>query len=100
MTDISIAEQFPGSCSPQVVNLDATPSVDVVALHRRVLRSNDRIELTCRDGGTTVLISKAELDALEEALEILSDTNEVRALRLEVQRVAVNDRRSALRPRK
>jgi len=45
-------------------------------LHGRVSQGHGRIELT-RDGcnDVCVLISKAELDALERALEILSQTD-------------------------
>jgi PHD/YefM family antitoxin component YafN of YafNO toxin-antitoxin module len=48
-------------------------------LHEYVTGSNARIEIT-RPGSNErcVLISKLELDALERALEILSNTEEVR----------------------
>ena len=51
----------------------------LVQLHEYVTRCNARIEITC--GGTDercVLVSKKELDALERAIEILSDTDDVR----------------------
>src|SRR5947207_15480231 len=50
-------------------------------LHEFVTRCNGRIEIT-RPGSDErcVLISKEELDALERALEILSDTDGVREI--------------------
>jgi hypothetical protein len=43
-------------------------------LHAQVVRGNGRIELTSDDvEGTSVLISKEELQSLEKALAILSD---------------------------
>jgi PHD/YefM family antitoxin component YafN of YafNO toxin-antitoxin module len=48
-------------------------------LHRRVCCDRGRVEI--RDGDRTcVLISKEELDALEEALEILSNTADVQKM--------------------
>ena len=48
-------------------------------LHEHVTRTLGRVEIT-RPGGDErcVLISKRELDSLERALEILSDTDDVR----------------------
>ena len=50
-------------------------------LHEFVTQHNGRIEIT-RAGSDErcVLMSKQELDALERALEILSDTDDVRHL--------------------
>jgi PHD/YefM family antitoxin component YafN of YafNO toxin-antitoxin module len=50
-------------------------------LHDEVVRFKGRIEIT-RPGSSDrcVLISKAELDSLERALAILSDTDEVKAM--------------------
>ena len=50
-------------------------------LHTRVARGHGRIEIT-RDGceEVCVLISKAELESLERALEILAETTEFRAM--------------------
>ncbi|MDB5322612.1 MAG: hypothetical protein JWN40_4243 [Phycisphaerales bacterium] len=46
-------------------------------LHQNVCRARGRVEI--RDGqGTCVLISKEELESLEKALEILSNTSDVR----------------------
>jgi PHD/YefM family antitoxin component YafN of YafNO toxin-antitoxin module len=48
-------------------------------LHQNVCRARGRVEI--KDGqGTCVLISKEELDTLERALEILSNTSDVRKL--------------------
>jgi hypothetical protein len=48
-------------------------------LHGHVCRGKGRIEI--RDGeGACVLISKEELDTLEEALEILSQTSDVQKM--------------------
>jgi len=55
--------------------------MSVTDLHRLVIGKNCRIELADGNGGVCILISKSELDALEQALEILSDTNECRAMR-------------------
>ena len=54
---------------------------NLASLHAFVTRTNGRIEIT-RPGTDDhcVLISKDELDALERALEILSDTDTVRAM--------------------
>ena len=51
----------------------------MVQLHEYVARFNARIEIT-RPGTDErcVLVSKQELDALERAIEILSDTEDVR----------------------
>lgn len=50
-------------------------------LHRQVAKGHGRVEIT-RDGcdDVCVLISKSELEALERALEILSDTSDFRAM--------------------
>ena len=48
-------------------------------LHSNVCRARGRVEI--KDGqGTCVLISKEELETLERALEILSNTSDVRKL--------------------
>jgi len=56
-------------------------------LHAQVLRHHGRIELVC-PGGVCVLISREELQSLEQALEILSRTDAVRAMQAEVAQVA------------
>ena len=54
---------------------------NLASLHEFVTRTNGRIEIT-RSGSDErcVLISKEELESLERALEILSDTDTVRGL--------------------
>ena len=62
------------------VEIESGKLIDLIKLHQLVLKKTKRVELVTRDGGTSVLISKSELDALEQALEILGDTEEVRAM--------------------
>src|SRR5688500_1333745 len=59
---------------------------NLVELLCRTAREKGRIEITNCDGGTCVMISKEELDALEAALEILCTTEQVRALHQTVER--------------
>ena len=48
-------------------------------LHKQICRSKSRVEI--QDGDSCcVLISKEELDALEQALEILSNTSQVQKI--------------------
>jgi hypothetical protein len=58
-------------------------------LHEQVARTTARVEIT-RDGcdDCCVLISKAELEGLERALEILADTEQVRAMSEKVAQLA------------
>lgn len=58
-------------------------------LHADVVRHKGRIEVT-RDGcdDCCVLISKAELEAMEQALAILSDTDGVRAMSGQIAQLA------------
>jgi PHD/YefM family antitoxin component YafN of YafNO toxin-antitoxin module len=58
-------------------------------LHEHVTRTLERIEIT-RPGTDerAVLISKRELESLERALEILSDTEEVRELSAKIAHLA------------
>jgi hypothetical protein len=56
-------------------------------LHQRVVGQTGRIELRDGDGPACVLISKSELDALERALDILSQTKDVRDMRDELSRL-------------
>jgi len=58
-------------------------------LHEQVVRTTARVEIT-RDGcdDCCVLISKAELASLERALEILADTEQVRAMSEKVAQLA------------
>jgi hypothetical protein len=61
--------------------------VNLARLHAQVLGKFGRIELLGR-GGSCVLISKAELDSLEKALDILSSTDTARLMRQEIALVA------------
>ena len=58
-------------------------------LHADVSQNTGRIEIT-REGcdDCCVLISKAELDSLEQALAILSDTDGVRAMSGQIAELA------------
>lgn len=61
---------------------------DLVQLHALVVRQRGRVEFAAGNGDISVLISKHELDAVEKALEILSDTSDVRSMRDELARIA------------
>lgn len=61
---------------------------NLAELHEWVGRENQRIELTARTGPSCVIISKSELDALEQALEILSETGNVQAMRKDLAKLA------------
>lgn len=63
---------------------------DLAGLHALVLRQNSRVELRGRDGQASVLITKSELEALEHALEILSDTQEVRAMSRDLMQIVAS----------
>jgi hypothetical protein len=63
-------------------------SIDVLSLHRQVVAQTTRIELGTSDGQASVLISKLELDALEQALAILSSTDSVISMRDHLARIA------------
>ncbi len=56
-------------------------AANFAAVHRSVVDSGKRVEIACEDSGTScVLISKAELECLERAVEILGDSDSVKAL--------------------
>jgi PHD/YefM family antitoxin component YafN of YafNO toxin-antitoxin module len=59
-------------------------------LHERVVRSRGRVEITV-DGTDErcVILSKSELDSLEEALGILAETDAFRAMHAQVSQVAI-----------
>jgi hypothetical protein len=67
-----------------------TTAPDLTRLHKYVLRQGKRVELVDETGGATVLISGSELEALETALELLGQTEDVRALHIEVARLAAS----------
>jgi PHD/YefM family antitoxin component YafN of YafNO toxin-antitoxin module len=57
--------------------------VNLAELHAHVVNRMSRVELRA-NGDSCVLISKNELDSLERALEILSDSDNVRAVREQI----------------
>ena len=63
----------------------------LAGLHEHVTRTDARVEIT-RAGSDErcVLISKAELDALERALEILSETDAARDARDQIVHLAAS----------
>lgn len=91
MMDITLNASIQSSCSSRKcltkINVEASP-VNVLELHQLVHARNGRVELHTHDGDTCVLISKVELEALEHALEILSETDEVRAMREHLTQIA------------
>jgi PHD/YefM family antitoxin component YafN of YafNO toxin-antitoxin module len=71
------------------MNENDFPSLDInhaqqelVKLYDRVASSRGRVELTKSDrpDDACIIISKRELESLERALQILSDTDEVKTL--------------------
>jgi hypothetical protein len=64
-------------------------TLDLVELHRLIVRYNGRVELNTCDGHACVLISKSELDAMEHALSVLSDGEAVQGVREELAKVAI-----------
>jgi len=73
--------------SLKTVNLSDGP-VDLHQLHAHVITHHGRVEFTTRAcDGSCILISKAELEGLERALEILSGTEDVREMRNELSRL-------------
>ena len=58
-------------------------------LHQNISEFNNRVFITRKDSRQRcVLISEAELQGLERAVEILSETHDAAALRDEVLRIA------------
>jgi PHD/YefM family antitoxin component YafN of YafNO toxin-antitoxin module len=66
-----------------------TLQVDLLQLLCRIAKNKGRIEITNCEGGNCVLISKAELDSLEAALEILSNTDGAKQLERAIERFAM-----------
>ncbi len=60
-------------------------------LHEKIVRHRSRVEIT-RNGcdERCVIITKSELDSLEEALSILADTEGFKAMHAQVSQVAVD----------
>jgi len=80
----------PSSSSSSFTTIKITDAiVDVARLHAAVVRTSGRIELTDAEGNACVLMTKSELDALEHALEILSNTDDVRAMNDQLARIAM-----------
>jgi hypothetical protein len=65
-------------------------SPQLLELHERVLGYTCRVELSDSAGNVCVLISKSELDALEKALEILSQTQDVATMRQQLSQLATS----------
>jgi hypothetical protein len=84
--------------SNQVLNItDAKEMLDV--LHDRVVEFNDRVVIRSeRSDQRCVMISQTELDGLERAVEILSQTDEGAAIRDEVLRIAVGAMSTSVYP--
>jgi hypothetical protein len=61
--------------------------LDIAELQRLIAHHNGRVELNTADGHTCVLISKSELDAMEQALSILADGQAVQEMRQELAKV-------------
>ena len=57
-------------------------------LHAHVVRCSGRIEIHCASGHVCVLISKAELESLEQAIEILSQSSDYKKMCDEISEVA------------
>lgn len=70
---------MPGGCFQAVKLSQCQSSID--ELHQLVASGHGRVEIT-RDGSThvCVLISKTELESLERALEILSETDDYQSM--------------------
>lgn len=98
MMDITLNASIQTSCNTRKcltkVNVETT-AVNVLELHQLVHARNGRVELHTHDGDICVLISKTELDALEQALEILSGTDEVQAMREHLTQIAAAANRPA-----
>ena len=67
------------SLHQRTFDVSVIASMDLTRLHEFVTGANARVEITCAGSDQRcVLISAAELESLERALEILSDTDDVR----------------------
>ena len=77
---------------PLFFNLDAsTLPGHLVQLLCRIATEKGRVEITNCDGGNCVMISKEELDNLEDALELLSNTEQGKALHRSVEKAVLMD---------
>jgi hypothetical protein len=66
-------------------------------LHGQICRNRGRIEIR-HEQGTCVLISKEELETLEHALEILSNTSDVRKMAQIIEALSTTAARGPLAP--
>jgi prevent-host-death family protein len=62
---------------------------ELLELAARTAQEKGRVEITNCGGGTCVLISKDELDSLERALEILSDSAAGKAIHRTIEHFAM-----------
>ena len=70
---------------------------ELAKLYEKVARDKERVEIT--QPGTEqrcVIISKEELDSLERALEILADSDQVKALRDSLSHLAAASEQDGL----
>jgi hypothetical protein len=77
---MGIADSLGSRTERDAVRLE-DDTVNLVEMHRQVVGRSGRIALQTRDGATSILMSSGELSAMEKALSILSDTDDVRAMR-------------------
>ena len=83
--DQAVAAAQGAAAATSRVNVDVAP-VNLADLVRRVLKRNGRVELTS-EAGDCVIITRAELESLEQALEILSDSSDVQQMRQDLAKV-------------
>ncbi len=77
-----------GGTSFQSLDLNKVQG-ELLALYEKIACEKGRVEIVRHDGACDcVLISKAELEGLEHALELLSDSVEVRQLTAQLANVA------------
>jgi PHD/YefM family antitoxin component YafN of YafNO toxin-antitoxin module len=81
---------------PLFTSLDASKlHSNLLEILCRIASEKGRVEITDCDGGTCVLLSKDELDGLEEAIEILSQTPAAHDMEVEVEQVLTAEKMSA-----
>jgi hypothetical protein len=77
-----------GDSSFQSLNL-AKVQGELLALYERIACEKGRVEIVDGEGSCEcVLISKAELEGLEHALEVLSDSEQVKELSAHLENLA------------
>ncbi|HTL31120.1 MAG TPA: hypothetical protein VL282_17950 [Tepidisphaeraceae bacterium] len=78
------------SSSPfQVLDIQSAVAA-LEQLHGQVVRHSGRIEIKCSSGNVCVLISKTELESLEQAIEILSQGSDYKQMCDEISDVAIS----------